>query len=180
MQQQTIASNYLRLLQPATGYSSMQPQWRTGIGFRSDLDLGVLLTAVLPVVAQGQLIGVLGMDISLVDIALRMCRQDQGYLLFTKYLSSFRGGDPPNFLWFLDKYVWRHHCTSSFEHCRVEGFLCFHHHRSSPTHTNVVSACRHMFVTFLLSKHHLSFLIWSALQCSLSLLALKAMTWSAH
>jgi len=62
------AANYLQLLQPVNGFSSVAPQWTTGIGFRPDLSLGVVLSAIVPVVVNGKLQGVLGMDVTLSDV----------------------------------------------------------------------------------------------------------------
>jgi len=62
------ASDYLKLLVPAGGYAAVPPQWLTGIGFRTDLNLGVLLTVVLPVSVNEQVMGVVGMDLALDDL----------------------------------------------------------------------------------------------------------------
>ncbi len=68
---QLIASNYLSVLAPSAGYSTVPGQWLNDIGFRNDLSLGVMLSVTMPVEGpQGLLLGVLGMDIALSDVLL--------------------------------------------------------------------------------------------------------------
>jgi hypothetical protein len=70
--------SYSSLLQQSANSAltnSVTAAWINGLGFRSDLGLGVVLTVSIPVYRSGLFIGVLGMDFTMEDIQSRKKRE---------------------------------------------------------------------------------------------------------
>ncbi len=73
MQTSNSVLSYTSLLQQSleTASVNVEAAWINGLGFRSDLGLGLVLSVSLPVYHDAQFVGVLGMDFTMEDIQSR-------------------------------------------------------------------------------------------------------------